>query len=141
MKILKISDKNDLTILLNNSNLPTSDIKFEKNKYFYGIHNRNQLIAAIGLELFNSSALLRSLVVDKNERKKGLGVKLVKFIEDKCRIKKVTDLYLLTTTAEKFFLKYGYKKIERSEGPEDIKNTTQFSDLCPSSSSFMMKKL
>lgn len=141
MDIIKITNTNELLELLNNSDLPTADISFETTKNFYGIYNKNILIAAIGIEYYYPTALLRSLVVDENERENGLGIELIKFIEDKCRRDNIEEIYLLTTTAEKYFLKYGYVKIERSEAPEKIKKTSQFSDLCPSSSAFMRKIL
>lgn len=141
MDIIKITNTNELLELLNNSDLPTADISFETTKNFYGIYNNNILIAAIGIEYYYPTALLRSLVVDENERENGLGIELIKFIEDKCRRDNIEEIYLLTTTAEKYFLKYGYVKIERSEAPENIKKTSQFSDLCPSSSAFMRKIL
>jgi amino-acid N-acetyltransferase len=53
----------------------------------------------------------------------------------------VESLYLLTTTADAFFSRLGYSPASREEAPSFIKNTSQFSGLCPASSVFMCKHL
>jgi len=39
---------------------------------------------------------------------------------------------LLTTTADGFFQKQGWKVIHRNEVPEKIKTSTEFASICPS---------
>lgn len=141
MRPLSNSDKLALFSLLENAALPISDIEFNEKKLFFGEFKHEKLIGAVGLEIFKNTSLLRSLVVDKSARKKGLGKKLVTLIEKYLNENNIKTVYLLTTTAEKFFENLGYKKMTRSEAPEDIKNTSQFSDLCPNSSIFMGKYL
>jgi amino-acid N-acetyltransferase len=53
----------------------------------------------------------------------------------------VSRVYLLTTTAEKFFDRLGYRKTDRESAPAPIRQTKEFSGLCPSSSAFMVKAL
>jgi len=50
-------------------------------------------------------------------------------------------LYLLTTTAETFFVRCGYEVIDRAAVPEEIRATAEFRDLCPASSLCMKKRL
>jgi amino-acid N-acetyltransferase len=57
------------------------------------------------------------------------------------RSKGVTDLYLLTTTAEGFFERLGYRRVVRENAPEAIRQTKEFSGLCSSSAAFMAKVL
>lgn len=141
MNIVEISDKTDLIKLLEKENLPTSDIELNEIKRFFGVYINNNIIGAVGLEIYKDTSLLRSLVINSSYRGKGLGKKLIYFAEDFVKEKKIKNIFLLTSTAEKFFLNQNYKIIERSEAPKDIKSTSQFSSLCPSSSSFMMKNL
>ena len=49
------------------------------------------------------------------------------------KLKGVLEIYLLTTTAEGFFRRNGFERIERKIVPEVIKQTTEFTSLCPSS--------
>jgi len=70
-----------------------------------------------------------------------VGSGLVAHAERHAREQGVQSLYLLTTTAEKFFLRRGYTRIPREDAPAAIKSTKEFSGICPVSSSFMVKKL
>jgi amino-acid N-acetyltransferase len=53
----------------------------------------------------------------------------------------VRNLYLLTTTAERYFKEHGYEAVDRASAPPDIQGTRQFAGLCPASSAFMVKAL
>jgi amino-acid N-acetyltransferase len=50
-------------------------------------------------------------------------------------------MYLLTTTAETFFERRGYRRVDRTEAPQAIQTTVEFASLCPASSAFMIKRL
>ncbi len=41
------------------------------------------------------------------------------------------SIYGLTTTAEAFFVKRGYERVDRTEMPEAIRDTAEFRELCP----------
>jgi hypothetical protein len=49
--------------------------------------------------------------------------------------------YLLTTSAADFFAHLGYKRVDRGEAPENIRATSEFSQLCPVSSVLMLKEM
>jgi amino-acid N-acetyltransferase len=51
------------------------------------------------------------------------------------------DIYLLTTTAERFFERLGYARVQREAAPVAIQRTQEFSTLCSSSSTLMAKRL
>ncbi len=53
----------------------------------------------------------------------------------------VNSLYLLTTTAARFFARLGYEVVPRSQAPSSIENSAQFAGLCPVSATFMCKTL
>lgn len=125
--------------LLRKNKLPTEDIK-DTTRLFV-THENNNVTAVIGLELYGTEALLRSLCVAEAGRKKGLGEKLVSFTEDYAVQKGIKTLYLLTTTAESFFLKRNYQKINRSEVPDSIQQTTEFTTVCAASATVMKKQL
>ena len=61
--------------------------------------------------------------------------------ERHARSRGVRELYLLTTTAERFFERLGYRRTGRENAPEAIRGTQEFSGLCPSSSAFLVKEL
>ena len=51
------------------------------------------------------------------------------------------EMYLLTTTAVRFFERLGFVRVEREAAPVTIQRTQEFATLCPSSSTVMMKQL
>lgn len=88
----------------------------------------------IGVEEYNNIALLRSMVVIEKYRDKGLGSEILTQFLKHLKQQKITDLYLLTTTAQKFFEKFGFKIIDRKATPAEIQSTEEFSNLCPDTS-------
>ena len=97
------------------------------------------VIGAVGIELFGSIALLRSLVVADSFRRDGLGERLAAAAEALARRLGARSIYLLTTSAERFFAKRGYRELPRTEAPPEIRGTTQFRSLCPSTAVLMVK--
>ncbi|MBV7328340.1 GNAT family N-acetyltransferase [Chloroflexi bacterium TSY] len=127
--------------LLAECDLPTSDLESRHFDHFLGCGPAEDPQGIVGLEIFGAVALLRSLAVAKDARGTGCGKALVMGAETYAKEKGVSKLYLLTTTAERFFVHLGYSHAERSSAPEQLKRTKEFSDLCPENAAFMMKKL
>jgi amino-acid N-acetyltransferase len=127
--------------LLSASDLPTVDISPSASLLFFGCRSENRLVGVIGLEVYGTVALLRSLAVDPTQSKHGLGKSLADFAEAHAASLGVESLFLLTTTADAFFSGLGYAPASRDKAPVSIKNTSQFSGLCPASSVFMCKRL
>ena len=127
--------------LLSACELPTADISPSKSLLFFGSRSDAKLVGVIGLEVYGTVALLRSLAVDPTYRKHGIGRSLVDFAEAHAASVGVESLYLLTTTAATFFSRLGYSPASREEAPSFIKNSSQFSGLCPASSVFLCKHL
>ena len=86
-------------------------------------------------------ALVRSIAVSDSSKGRGLGKEIISSLEKIARDKKITSLYLLTTTAAEFFHKLGYSQLKREQAPAEIKNSTEFRDVCPSSATLMHKEL
>jgi len=139
MKVFSRPPEHSLKQLLDSVRLNASDIRPEQLDHFFGIKNADQLEGVIGLEMYDTVCLVRSLAVLPSRRGLGLGVKLLAHGEDYARSQGVRSLYLLTQTAEAYFARHGYRRVSRQEAPDAIRRTTQFSQLCPTSSVFMMK--
>jgi amino-acid N-acetyltransferase len=121
--------------------LPHTDIKLQGN-LFIGYHDEEgKLIGSGGLELYGDAALLRSVAVDETLRGKSLGKKIVEDLVEKARGLQVNNIYLLTETAHDFFIKKGFNDVSREEVPEAVRNSTEFSQLCPASASCMIFKI
>lgn len=127
--------------LLEEARLPTADITPEKLQTFYALEQNGQVRGVVGLELYGTEGLLRSLVVSPDGRAQGVGSALVAHAERLAAGRGVTALYLLTDTAEAFFRRRGYEPAARDRAPEAIRRTSEFAALCSSTSVFMVKRL
>jgi len=125
--------------LLKKNNLPTEDIN--PGTQLFVTEENDSVIGTVAVEYNFDVALLRSLSVSEQKRNSGIGQMLVDFIENYVQKQGVRLIYLLTTSAEAFFLKKGYKSIDRNEVPDFIKNTKEYSVICSSSSTLMKKEL
>jgi amino-acid N-acetyltransferase len=127
--------------LLQAQGLPASDISDEHLENLFYVGSEGSPTGLVGLGIYGADALLRSQVVGENARSKGLGSELTKYAEKYAASKSVRTIYLLTTTAESFFARLGYERIDRSRAPLSIERTREFASLCPASSAFMVKSL
>jgi amino-acid N-acetyltransferase len=94
-----------------------------------------------GIVYCGSHALLRSVVVAESARKNGTGRAIVDHLLSRARPNGIRDVWLLTETAEPFFAALGFERRGRDEAPCAIQATSQFSRLCPSSSTLMHRSL
>ena len=141
MNIVPITQNNfsSALSLLKKNQLPTEDVS-ERTKLFV-LEDEQTISGTIAIEYSGTEGLLRSLSVDENKRSKGYGKTLVDFIENFASGEGVKNIYLLTTTAESFFSRNGYITIDRNTVPEFIRQSTEFSSVCPSSAVVMKKTL
>ena len=136
-RIEPITQTGQVMQLLSRCELQTADIGLSASLQFFGCHCGSELAGVIGLERYGSVALLRSLGVAPAHRNAGMGRALVAFAEAQAASRGVESLFLLTTTMAPFFAKLGYSPTSRGDAPESIRATSQFSRLCPASSTFM----
>ena len=127
--------------LLETEGLPASDLSAAHLEHFFFTGSDGSPSALVGLEIYGEAALLRSLVVNAAARTQGLGTALVRHAEEYAAARRVRSLYLLTTTAEAYFERRGYRRVDRSQVPPSIQSTREFASLCPASSAFMIKRL
>jgi len=125
--------------LLSANNLPTDDLSALQSNDFLYCGQRDKPYGAIGLQVTGTVGLLRSLVVSQDGRHQGCGTALVAALESKARQAGIVDLYLLTETAQAFFARLNYSIIPRDSAPSTIKDTPEFSGLCPDSAILMYK--
>jgi len=89
------------------------------------------IVGSSALELYEEYGLLRSVAVKEADRRRGLASRLTKAALDLARDHQVTTVYLLTETASMFFPKLGFKVIQRSEVPQKVQRSVEFTTLCP----------
>lgn len=142
--IVESAGPGDLVViraLLEQAALPASDLAGSGRLRFWVVRRGGTLVGAVGLEQHGSAGLLRSLVVAPTERGYGLAGALVRTLEDEARASGIGRLVLLTQTAAEFFAKRGYAIIERAKAPASVRESTEFTSLCPASAVCMLKVL
>jgi amino-acid N-acetyltransferase len=134
------NDVENIIKLLKENDLPTNDLTTGK-RIFITAHAGDSLVGCVAVEIYPDNGLLRSLAVADNFRNAEIGTKLVTQAEILAVQQELNSLFLLTTTAAGFFSKNNWKTIDRTEVPEEIRTSSEFAALCPSSSICMFKKL
>ena len=127
--------------LLHANDLPIADLSALLPNDFLYCGTAENPTGVIGLQIEGTVGLLRSLVVSHTRRHQGYGVALVAALESKAKNAGINELFLLTETAEAFFAGINYTIVPRDSAPTAIKNTAEFSDLCPGDATLMYKKL
>jgi len=141
--ILRDARPNDLALiqtLLESLGLPKEGV-MEHLEHFMVLMQSDRLIGTIGLEVYGKSALLRSLGVAEGFQSMGLGRRLCEAILEKAKSMNISEIYLLTETAEGFFRKYGFERIPREDVNRPVSDSVEFRSCCPVSASCMKKHL
>jgi len=101
----------------------------------------NQIVGSSALEIYEEFALLRSVAVRPAFRGRGLARRLTRAALDLAKHRQVTAVYLLTATASAYFLRLGFKSIPRSDVPEKVQRSVEFTTLCPDTATVMETSL
>jgi len=125
--------------LLIEEGLPVEDVVAGESSRFFVAVQDGSLLACAGLEPQGVDGLLRSVAVAKDARHKQFGRILVDLAERDAGAIGVQRLYLLTTSAADYFLKLGYRVVERNAAPAALQSSAQFAALCPASATCMTK--
>jgi amino-acid N-acetyltransferase len=100
-----------------------------------------QIVGSAALELYADGALLRSVAVTPRWRGHGLGYRLTEAAIQLAQRSGAPAIYLLTTTAERFFPRLGFERITRADVPPGVQTSVEFTSACPSSATVMRKTM
>jgi len=126
--------------LLSASKLPLDGVK-ENFSNFVVAEDENGIVGVIGLEKFGSVALLRSALVSPGHRGSGIGSQLVEHLLERAGDDGIDELYLLTTTAEKYFPRFDFTPTTRSAVPDALKSSAEFQGACPDTAVVMTRRI
>ena len=124
--------------LLTASKLPLDGV-CEALPSFVVAESAGELVGVAGLERCRDNALLRSVAVAESWRSRGVGRALVERVIAEAESRGIHALYLLTTTAERYFPSFGFSAVARDEVPADVRATTEFASACPASATGMCR--
>lgn len=114
------------------NDLPTAGID-DHWRTFVVARDGEKVVACGGAEAYPMAALIRSVAVLPEYRKHGVGRRIVRELIDRLASHGIREFYLLTTTAESYFGKRGFKKIEREQVHPQLLASREFQDACPAS--------
>jgi amino-acid N-acetyltransferase len=100
-----------------------------------------RIIGSAAIEVYEDGGLLRSVAVEADRRGTGLGAHLTAAAIEDARRRALPALYLLTTTAERFFSRFGFERIPRDEVPASVQASIEFREACPASATVMRRWL
>lgn len=122
--------------LLASNDFPTADLPDDPG-WLRCLEADGERVAVGGLEPYGDHALLRSVVVEPSARGEGHGRALCEALIEEAEREGFREVHLLTTTAATFFGKRGFETAPRETAPAAIRETAEFTDLCPDAATYM----
>jgi tRNA (guanine37-N1)-methyltransferase len=98
------------------------------------------IIGAAGVERYGDDGLLRSVAVDEAWRGRGVAERL---LGDRLRYAQhvgMRDVYLLTTTAERYFASRGFERVSRDQLPPEVARSPEAAEICASTAVVMVRR-
>ncbi len=135
-------DRDAIEALLRAAQLPTegvADILRAKAADFVVAEQGGGVVGAGGLEMTADGALLRSVVVRDDLRSAGVGRRIVERLVHEADCRGVA-LYLLTTTADNWFPRFGFDRVDRNAVPGAIGETWEFKTGCAQTAVAMVRE-
>lgn len=140
LRAAESSDLPAILALLERADLPTQGVA-ESLPHFIVAVSEEQIVGVAGLELYDQSALLRSVAVEETWRGSGVGRLLIERALWSTQAQGIRDVFLLTTTADQYFPRFGFACIQREAVAAEVRASAEFQGACPASAVAMHKVL
>ena len=133
-------DLDEVLALVRGNELPTDGVQDWLHNFYLAL-TEDRIVGAAGYEVYGEHALLRSVVVDASQRGLGIGDLLVNRVLGDLEDSGIRDVYLLTTTAEHYFPRFGFEVIERQAVPEALHSSVEFGSACPATARVLYRSV
>jgi amino-acid N-acetyltransferase len=133
-------DLPEIRALLEQLNLPLAGVD-EHLPTILVAREDEHIVGTAGLELYADGALLRSVAVEPGRQGQQLGHQLTEAALHLATTNGANTVFLLTTTAERFFPQFGFEQIDREQVPPSVRASVEFQSACPASAIVMRKQL
>jgi len=118
-----------LETLLTSFKLPIEDLPEDLSGFMLAFDG-TALVGSAGMEPLGPYGLLRSVAVDDTYRSFGIGQQLYSGAMEFARARRLREVWLITTTADRYFERLGFERIKGGRVPAEIAATAQFTGLC-----------
>ncbi len=129
-----------ITALLETNKLPLAGVEAYVATTLV-LQRNARVVACAAVEMHGAAGLLRSVAVQEELRGEGLGHQITQAALDLARARGLTSVYLLTTTAEKFFPRFGFREVAREDVDAEVQKSVEFTKACPASAVAMRADL
>jgi amino-acid N-acetyltransferase len=127
------ADLPDVVALLEHAGLAADGVA-DAIDFFLVTREDERIVAVAGLEDYGSAGLLRSVAVSQDRRNRGLAAALVRQLIARSRARAYAAIYLRTTTADAYFARFGFRIVDMSRVPPEVRVSQQFSgEMCQDS--------
>lgn len=121
-----------------------ADGKFEVQfgpKFAVATATDGRVIGVAGVEVHGDDGLLRSVATDAAWRGRGVGDALTRDRLAWARGRGLRSVWLLTTTAQDYFPRFGFARADRSAAPPELQRSEEFAGACPATATAMRAQL
>ena len=140
MRTASSQDLASVEQLLSSLKLPTVGVA-EWIDRFWLAESEGKVVGIAGLEVYPDGALLRSVAVDPEWRNQQIARRLTERALDAARQAGNNSVFLLTTTADRYFPGLGFERIGRELVPPGVQQSVEFRGACPDSAVIMRRIL
>ena len=134
------ADRDAIESLLGKAGLPAREVDAHLGNFLVATRH-GQLLGCAGMELYATTALLRSLAVEPLYRGIGLGRRLTAALLDGARRRDCVEAVLLTSTAVELARSFGFSETLREVLPQAVRDSWEFSGTCCTSARCMRLSL
>jgi len=124
--------------LLTSALLPSRDVGLPGQRFIVA-SEASRILGCAGLQVAGEDGLVRSMTVHWTRRNAGLGSRLLDRLLLEAVLVGVRTLYVVTTTAEDFFARHGFRKIPADEVPAELRSSEEFTAFVAGGSAVMAR--
>ena len=133
-------DWDEIASLVQQNGLPIDGLVEHLGSAVVARHD-GRIVGCAALEVYEDGALLRSVAVAPDRQRHGIGHLLTTAAVEQAGNVGAPAVYLLTTTAERFFPKFGFERIGRADVPPGVQHSVEFTSVCCASAVVMRRLL
>ena len=132
-------DRGQVGALLREARLGEEDLETAFPGGYVVAESGGRIAGVAGVERYGPHALLRSVAVAEVLRGSGVGEALVRDRLAAAEAEGAEDVWLLTTTAERWFPRFGFVRVERAAIPAPLQASAEVSHACPASAAVLRR--
>lgn len=134
-------DLEEVRRLLKECELPDAGLEDQWPKAYVLVKDDHHVVGCAGLENYGREGLLRSLAVAPQLRGMGLGARLLQDRMQAATRSGMARVFLLTTTADDFFLSHGFVPADRASANGALRSSPEFAKACPATAACLVHNL